>query len=271
MVGPYAMKSQHVCTKHNCATTYKTILSQVPLFVHERIATSKGRSPCQEFTSVPPALPTCYRTRRASNSPPGGVSALSYSGSAGEVGMGHRNSSSDARESGVLYPPSIAGNGRGGVQLTPHKGAKHSRTTGEAKAEGQIAHGGALRGNASPASPLRTSNVAGVELGGRPGGNNTVILDDDGNLELAVPEETFLESLHLDRDQLADFSNSEGHFLYLRQKPGTDATAYNLEVCLFEVFPHAGFQVQVGGSADLTHVCNKRSRFESTQDTRADT
>lgn len=45
-----------------------------------------------------------------------------------------------------------------------------------------------------------------------------------------VPEETFLGSLNLDCDQLHDFYNSDGHFLYLRQKPGTDATAYNLEV-----------------------------------------
>lgn len=48
-----------------------------------------------------------------------------------------------------------------------------------------------------------------------------------------VAEQTFLDSLNLDRDQLSDFSNSEGHFLYLRQKPGTDATAYNLEVSCF--------------------------------------
>lgn len=47
---------------------------------------------------------------------------------------------------------------------------------------------------------------------------------------VVVPEETFLESLHLDREQMSDFYNSEGFFLYLRQKPGTDATAYNLEV-----------------------------------------
>lgn len=47
---------------------------------------------------------------------------------------------------------------------------------------------------------------------------------------VVVPEETFLESLHLDREQMSDFHNSEGHFLYLRQKSGTDATAYNLEV-----------------------------------------
>lgn len=47
---------------------------------------------------------------------------------------------------------------------------------------------------------------------------------------VVVPEETFLESLHLDRAQMSDFYNSEGFFLYLRQKLGTDATAYNLEV-----------------------------------------
>ncbi|CAN0440327.1 unnamed protein product [Scytosiphon promiscuus] len=58
------------------------------------------------------------------------------------------------------------------------------------------------------------------------------MLDDDvgGEAALAAPAETFLDSLHLDRDQLSDFSNNEGHFLYLRQKPDTDATAYNLEV-----------------------------------------
>lgn len=250
-----------LCTKHICAATHKTILRQVSLFAHECIATSTGRSPCQKLTSLPPALPN-YRTRRASNSPPGGVSALSYSGSASEVGIGHINSSSDARESGVLYPPAIAGagNGRVGVQLTPHKGAKHSRTTGEAKAEGQMAHGGALRGNVSTSAPLRTSNAAGVELGGRPTGNNTVLLDDDGDLEPAVPEETFLESLHLDRDQLADFSNSEGHFLYLRQKSGTDATAYNLEVRLCELH---GFQAASHVPDSSRSTCRRFCRSHS--------
>lgn len=43
-------------------------------------------------------------------------------------------------------------------------------------------------------------------------------------------EESFLSSLHLDQEQMSDFHNSEGHFLYLRQKAGADATAYNLEV-----------------------------------------
>lgn len=43
-------------------------------------------------------------------------------------------------------------------------------------------------------------------------------------------QENFLSSLHLDQEQMSDFHNSEGHFLYLRQKAGADATAYNLEV-----------------------------------------
>lgn len=80
---------------------------------------------------------------------------------------------------------------------------------------------------ASP-SPSRTVNGVGAEAGGRTGERVGLAEgDEDGEL---VPEETFLDSLHLDRDQMSDFCNSEGHFLYLRQKPGTDATAYNLEV-----------------------------------------
>lgn len=83
-------------------------------------------------------------------------------------------------------------------------------------------------------SPPRALNGAGVEVGGRPGGGGAFGDGDDDESDNGppVPEETFLDSLHLDRDQMFDFSNSEGHFLYLRQKPGTDATAYNLEVIL---------------------------------------
>lgn len=83
------------------------------------------------------------------------------------------------------------------------------------------------------ASPARTVNGIGAEAGGRSGGRGGFVRGDvDGEL---VPEETFLDSLHLDRDQMFDFCNSEGHFLYLRQKPGTDATAYNLEVILTDL------------------------------------
>ncbi|CAM9421489.1 unnamed protein product, partial [Hapterophycus canaliculatus] len=63
---------------------------------------------------------------------------------------------------------------------------------------------------------------------------------------------TFLDSLHLDREQLSDFSNSEGHFLYLRQKPGTDATAYNLEV---------GWDYYTLSRAGITHLKDSSSDF----------
>lgn len=53
---------------------------------------------------------------------------------------------------------------------------------------------------------------------------------EDAVLRTSIPEENFMSSLHLDLDQISDFHNSEGHFLYLRQKAGADATAYNLEV-----------------------------------------
>lgn len=77
---------------------------------------------------------------------------------------------------------------------------------------------------ASPSPPRRVNGV-GAEGEGRTG-------ERVGLVGEHVPEETFLDSLHLDRDQMSDFCNSEGHFLYLRQKPGTDATAYNLEVIM---------------------------------------
>lgn len=87
-------------------------------------------------------------------------------------------------------------------------------------------------------SPPRAVSGAGLEVGGGAGGREVGggFDDEDSNNGPHVPEETFLDSLHLDRDQMFDFSNSEGHFLYLRQKPGTDATAYNLEVSFFERF-----------------------------------
>lgn len=76
-------------------------------------------------------------------------------------------------------------------------------------------------------------NRVGAEAGGRTGVQVDFVGGDVDDEELA-PEKTFLDSLHLDRDQMFDFCNSEGHFLYLRQKPGTDATAYNLEVILID-------------------------------------
>lgn len=79
----------------------------------------------------------------------------------------------------------------------------------------------------SPSLP-KTVNGVGSKAEVRSRGQ-VGFVGDDVDREL-VPEETFLDSLHLDRDQMSDFCNSEGHFLYLRQKPGTDATAYNLEV-----------------------------------------
>lgn len=83
-------------------------------------------------------------------------------------------------------------------------------------------------------SPPRAVSGAGLEVGGGAGRREVGgdVDDEDRDNEPHDPEETFLDSLHLDRDQMFDFSNSEGHFLYLRQKPGTDATAYNLEVIL---------------------------------------
>lgn len=83
-------------------------------------------------------------------------------------------------------------------------------------------------------SSPRKTNGLGAEARNRPAGQDGVVGGDiDGEL---VPEETFLDSLNLDRDQMFDFCNSEGHFLYLRQKPGTDATAYNLEVILIDLY-----------------------------------
>lgn len=99
--------------------------------------------------------------------------------------------------------------------------------------DGGVAGHPGVRGDAGTmvsASPPRTVNGVEAEAGGRTRGQDGLAGGDvDGAL---VPEETFLDSLHLDRDQMSGFCNSEGHFLYLRQKPGTDATAYNLEVIL---------------------------------------
>lgn len=82
-----------------------------------------------------------------------------------------------------------------------------------------------------------------------------------------IPEENFLSSLHLDRHQLSQFYNSEGHFLYLRQKPGADATAYNLEVSVAElrssepcehitdVLP-SSFTLKIWKSLFMSHKCS---------------
>ena len=53
--------------------------------------------------------------------------------------------------------------------------------------------------------------------------------EDASSSAASIPPETFVDSLRLDSDQLADF-HKEGHFLYLRRKSGPDSTAYNLEV-----------------------------------------
>lgn len=181
------------------------------------------------------------RSRRSFFSPlkeRGGGTFLSHSASdSGTIEGAHRGTSPpplDRHGTMVLYPPSVAGgeekSARVGVETTSsHHDSKVDRRAAGAKTTGSgeehVGSGSAVGGKATATtSPLRAPGTAKNRYEG--------MLDDDGGdgAALAAPAETFLESLHLDRDQLSDFSNSEGHFLYLRQKPGTDATAYNLEV-----------------------------------------
>lgn len=147
---------------------------------------------------------------------------LSHSASEGGALDGaHKNASpppAGSQGNAELYPPSIAAEGRERVK------------NGRVGAEVSPPHV-SMQGNATfTASPARAVNagVVGkdIVLDGESEHHNERALDD--------PAETFLDSLHLDPDQLSDFANSEGHFLYLRQKPGTDATAYNLEVNLVD-------------------------------------
>jgi hypothetical protein len=92
-----------------------------------------------------------------------------------------------------------------------HHGAKlHSMSTGST---------GSLHntGNGSSSSPERTAAAAAAAAA------VTVDATDDG---------TFLMSLGLSDDQFDElFHSVNGNFLYLSQKPGMDATAYDLQVC----------------------------------------
>lgn len=161
---------------------------------------------------------------------------MSHSASeSGAIQGAHKNISPPplgGRGNTLLYPPSVAGGeelSAGGEATFPHDGSKSGRRAAGALAarEECVCSGGTVGGKAKQTtSPPRGVDAAKDRYAAMLDGDG----DGGGGGALAAPVETFLDSLHLDRDQLSDFSNSEGHFLYLRQKPGTDATAYNLEV-----------------------------------------
>jgi hypothetical protein len=91
-----------------------------------------------------------------------------------------------------------------------HHGAKlHSMNTGST---------GSLHNTGNGSSrPERTAAAAVTAVA-------VDVTDDDG---------TFLMSLGLSDDQFDELFNSvNGNFLYLSQKPGMDATAYDLQVCI---------------------------------------
>lgn len=55
-------------------------------------------------------------------------------------------------------------------------------------------------------------------------------IEDTLNSAEVVPPTTFMESLHLSKDQQEDFRRNKHYFLYLRQKLGPDTNTYSLEV-----------------------------------------
>lgn len=123
------------------------------------------------------------------------VQSVTSTGSTGGR-LGEADTAGDRRRRGNEYPAS---------PCSPYESPKRA----ESRCSRRENIGGV--GEASPTSHVRHS-VGGTGSSG------------------LVGQETFLESLKLDVDQMSEFLNSEGHFLYLRQKTGTDATSYNLEV-----------------------------------------
>lgn len=124
-----------------------------------------------------------------------------------------------------MDPGEARGTGRGGTGEI-HVTSVHRRTASRSPEKlSPVARVGGRQPDDDPDMTVRT-NGSGLRGKGRrrQAGGAT------GSSGPDVPEETFLSSLRLSRDQLLDFHQSEGHFLYLRQKSGTDATAYNLEV-----------------------------------------
>lgn len=210
------------------STTYRSRLSSSQVWYILEVVFNRDSgnlrqaSAMSEFLYLTPHLPpyppsnVSKRRRRAIwlRSPERRESTFLHSVSTGVIHTS-RSPSRDAR--GVAHP----GDGAG----MPSTNATTPRDGGATGHPG--VRGGA--GKTVSVSPQRKTNGVGAGAGGQSRGQVGFEGDDDPD-EALVPEETFLDSLHLDRDQMSDFCNSEGHFLYLRQKPGADATAYNLEV-----------------------------------------
>lgn len=106
-----------------------------------------------------------------------------------------------------------------------------SAASGDSNEEARSPHS-LGRGGSSMASTDGQAIDTRLEMAVSPGvrGIGRDCVEGASNSTGFVPPKTFMESLHLSKDQLEDFRKNRHHFLYLRQKPGPDANTYNLEV-----------------------------------------